>query len=114
MEYLLDLIQQLHHMGPEMLLGLSMIGLSYGLRFIPVFPNVWIPAVCIFAPMFIQPLIADPSRLTNFPHYPVVRFALEGLLIGVVAWMFHNKAIKKLEDKFLAKRRGRRAVATTP
>jgi hypothetical protein len=107
MEYFIDLVQQLHKLGPEILIGLSMIGLSYALRRIPPFPNNWIPVVCIFTPIFIHPLLANPSRLTEFPHYPTVRFALEGLLIGVIAWMVHDQIIMKLESKILTKIRKR-------
>lgn len=101
MEYLVDLIQQLHDLGPEMLLGLAMIGLGYALRFIPVMPRVWIPPLCIFIPAIIYPMMADPAQLEKFPHYPTIRFTLIGFLIGVCAWMLHNKVLKKIEDKFL-------------
>lgn len=100
MEYLVDLVQQLNKLGPELLLGLGMIGLGYALRLTP-FPIRWVPGLCMFLPMVIYPMMADPGRLKDFPHFPQVRFALEGLVIGVLAWMLHNKVLKKLEDKFL-------------
>jgi hypothetical protein len=106
MEQLNDTITQIVEMLGK-LYGLPAFGLvfivclavGYGLRLWKKFPNDGIPlAVILCGPVFL-PLIADPAadsipwRIWFFKNF------LIGLIVGVAAWVAHNKLLSKFEDK---------------
>jgi len=90
-----ELLTKLTAMGPEMLLGLAVICLCFGLKAIPVFPNKWIPAVCIFSPTFLYPILASCHESAG-----VCRCGVIGFLIGAISWLLHNQVLKRLAARF--------------
>ena len=99
MDFLNDAISQLLALGPEALLVLVVIALGYVLKRVPVIPNKVIPAACLLCGAMIYPLITSPGKAPPDIRYPIVREIMLGLLIGFIAWMIHNKLLKRIEDK---------------
>lgn len=95
-----DSIQQILGFTPEVLVVVFLILLGYAVRFMPFIPNKWIPAVCMFSGMVIYTAMVKPPVIEGV-RMPHVRMALIGFILGVLAWVIHNKALKKLEDKWL-------------
>ena len=98
MDNLQDGIQQLLGLGPEALTIIGVIVLGYFLRFLPFIPNKAIPAICIAVSTILYPLMVVPKAVEGSRN-PMVRLAIIGMVLGTLAWIFHNKALKKIEDK---------------
>jgi hypothetical protein len=101
MDYLEDFFKQLLACGPEALVGICIIALCYALKALPFFPNRFIPAVCIFLPVLLYPLVCKPGEAPHDIRYPVIRAGMIGLVIGVLSWLLHNRLLKRWVDKFL-------------
>lgn len=99
MEYFNDILTQVTNLGPEALVGIMVIAIGYVLRPIKAVPNKAIPFACLVLGAVIYPLIAKPVPVSADLRHPLVRQVLEGLLIGLLAWLCHNLILKRLEDK---------------
>ena len=99
MEYLNEVLKTLRGLGPEAFCVLSCIAFGYVIRFIPAISNRWIPAICIvFAPV-VYPFLTSTSRVTPEAQEPAVRIILTGLILGVGAWVLHDKVLAHIEHK---------------
>lgn len=92
----LETLQKLLTLTPEVLLGLVVIGVCYALKK-SRFPNRWIPTVCMLLPSALYPLLATATA-TEGVASPLLRSALIGFVIGLVAWGIHNKVLKRFID----------------
>jgi|SRR3990167_5385402 len=99
MEYLNDAIKQLLALGPEALLICVVIALGYVLKRVPLIPNKTIPAACLLLGAGIYPLITSPGQAPPDIKFPIVREIMLGLLIGFIAWIIHNKLLKRIEER---------------
>src|SRR3990167_1605090 len=99
MDYLNDILKSIGTLGQEMLMALGCIAIGYVVRMLPGIPNKAIPYICIFAPLFIYPFLTNPGRVSPDVQNPIVRIELTALLIGVLAWILHDKVIAHVEDK---------------
>jgi len=94
-----DLLAKLYGVPGYVLVFLSCIAVGYILRIWRWFPNRAIPVVAIlWGPLF-NMLIADPLADRFSIRVWLVKNFLVGLLIGGGAFVFHNRVLKKLEDK---------------
>lgn len=97
MNYLEEIINTLSKLGPEMFCIVSCIAFGYVIRLIPVIPNKWIPAFCIvFAPI-VYPFLTSTGRVSPDAVNPMMRIVLTGLVLGVLAFVLHDKVIWHLE-----------------
>lgn len=97
MNYLEELVNTLSKLGPEMFCVVSCIAFGYVIRLIPAIPNKWIPAACIlFGPM-VYPFLTSFGRVSPDSVDPRVRIILTGLVLGVAAFILHDKVIAHLE-----------------
>ena len=90
-------LSKLYGLPGGMLVLISCIAFGYLLKFVPKqwFPNQGIPLAVILWGCTFNMLIADP-RADSLPiRIWVVKNLLIGLIIGVAAWMVHNKIIKR-------------------
>lgn len=99
MEYLDELVKTLGKMGPEAFCIVACIAVGYVVRLIPAIPNKWIPAVCILVAPLIYPFMTSPGRVSPDSESPMVRIVMTGLILGVLAFILHDKVIAKLEDR---------------
>ena len=79
----------------------SCIIISYFFRYLPIFPNKWIPVVCILVGPVIFPLLNPKAAdLSNTAFY--IHSIVGGFFIGILAWLIHDKWISKFESKVIA------------
>ena len=72
--------------------------IGYAFRLIPIFPNKWIPTVCIVIGSILFPLLnPKPSSETSVAFYS--HAIVGGIFLGLVAWLLHDKFISKNENK---------------
>ena len=99
MNYLEELVNTLSKLGPEMFCVIACIAFGYVIRLIPAIPNKWIPAACIlFAPV-VYPFLTSPGRVSPDSVNPMMRIILTGLVLGVAAFVLHDKVITHIESK---------------
>jgi len=99
MNTLEEIIAWLMNSGPELFTIMLCIVGGYVLRMIPKFPNNWIPLVCVLIGPTLYPLLTNPGRVSPDAHYPMVRIIGTGLILGVAAFILHDKLIRHVEDK---------------
>lgn len=97
MDYLNELINTLSGLGPEMFCIVACIAVGYVVRLIPVIPNKWIPAICILVAPVIYPFLTNPGRVSPDSQMPMTRIVLTGLVLGVAAFVLHDKVIVHIE-----------------
>ena len=97
-------LSKLYGLPGGMLVLLSCIAFGYLLKFVPKkwFPNAGISVAVILWGCAFNMLIADPRADALPIRIWVVKNLLIGLIIGVVAWMVHNKVIKRFSKDDLA------------
>lgn len=93
-----DLFSQVTSLGPEALVAFATIIVCYLLRLIPGFNKDWTPIICILFPVFAYPPLCNVAEISAKGHYPDVRAALYGLIIGFISWEVHQLALKRIED----------------
>lgn len=99
MNWLEEAVNILSKLGPEMFCVVSCIAFGYVIRLIPAIPNKWIPAACIlFAPL-VYPFLTSPGRVSPDSVNPMMRIVLTGLVLGVSAFILHDKVISHIESK---------------
>lgn len=99
MDYLNDAANQLLALGPEALLGLVCIAICYGLKVWRWFPKRLLPLACLCLGAVFYPLITSPGQAPPDIRYPIIREVMLGGLIGFIAWIVHNKLLKKIEER---------------
>lgn len=74
------------------------IAIGYVLKLWPGFENRWIPPTVVCTGIFLFTMTAertaDPVRVWLFKNI------IFGVITGALAWLIHNKVLKKLEAKF--------------
>ena len=97
-----DSTNALLNLGAAPFTFVAVIIVGYVFRFIPPFPNKWIPFVCVIvAPVIFCMLNPQASSITNKVFY--THSIVGGLFIGIAAWLVHDKFISQWEDKISAK-----------
>lgn len=94
-----DLLGRLYSLPCYVLVFLSCIAVGYAMRLWKKFPNEAIPIVAILWGAAFLPLVADPANDSLPWRIWFVKNFLIGLIIGVIAWVFHNKILSKVEGK---------------
>jgi hypothetical protein len=80
--------------------ALFVIAVGYVLRRIKSFPNEAIPTICLLLGSILTLLLAPPAPAAYKAfQWRLVNFIIGGV-IGLLAWLFHNQILKRLEDKF--------------
>ncbi len=102
LETITDYLQKLEGAPAIILVILSAIVLGYALRRLKRFPNNGIPVVVILWGGIVYPLIADANNDLTLRVW-LVRNVTIGLITGFVAWVFHNKILKRYLDRFIVK-----------
>lgn len=76
---------------------LACIAFGYSIKLIPTIDNRWIPSAVIVAGMILFPMLSDrgaePLRIW------MAKTITMGLVIASLAWLIHNKLLKRLEEK---------------
>jgi len=89
----------------------AIIIVGYVFRIIPVFPNKWIPAVCVIVgPVIFTLLNPHATSISDKVFY--IHSIVGGLFIGISAWLVHDKFISAWEDRLKAVMPGADAVLT--
>lgn len=97
-----DLINQVTSLGPEALTIAILIVLGYVVRAIPRMPDLVVrllPVTCLVLGAVLYPLLAPAPAPDPRLRHPMVRLVLVGILLGFLAWVLHNKFLKRLEDR---------------
>ncbi len=102
LETVTDYLQKLEGAPAIILVALSAIVLGYVLKRFKTFPNDAIPIVVILWGGVVYPLIADANNDLTLRVW-LVRNVTIGLITGFVAWIFHNKILKRYLDRFIVK-----------
>jgi hypothetical protein len=89
----------------------AVIIIGYVFRIIPIFPNRFIPGICMLAgPLVFVLLNPHPSSEPSKIFY--THSIIGGLFIAVSAWLVHDKFISRWEDKLKFRFPGADAVLT--
>lgn len=97
----IDYLQKLAGLPAAALTVGVCVVVGYVLRFIQKFPNEAIPVVVILLGGVFYPLIADANN--DWPlRVWIVRNAGIGLVFGLIAWLFHNQVLARIESKLPA------------
>jgi len=96
MDYFNDILSGISKLSPEMFTIVIIIALGYIPRILPV-TNKIIPWACIIVAPFIYPLLTNPGRVSPDKKYPLLWEIGTGFLLGLLAWIAHDKAIWHLE-----------------
>lgn len=97
MEYLTDILNQITSLKGVALIAVCLLALGYVLKAIPQIPNALIPASVITGGMILTPILGEPGAVSPDIKHPLVGLVLQGFLIGVAAWILHEKVIKHFE-----------------
>ena len=100
MDYITDLFNQLLSAKAEVLTAILCIVIGYVCRKISIFPNRFIPLVCLVTGGVVYPLIVPVGDVAYQASHPTVRCVIIGLIIGFAIWTLHKALLKPLEAKF--------------
>jgi len=103
MEYLNDIIKTIASLGPEVFTVVLVVGVSYIPRILPVTNKVipWL-CVCVFGPAA-YPMLNSPGRVSPEVRFPLLREIFTGFLLGLIAWILHDKVISRFEGWLIGK-----------
>ena len=93
--YLNDAGDQISSLGPEALVVAACLVVGYVLRTIRKIPNEVIPPSVIIIGTAVYPFLADTAQGRNADF----KNAIVGMTLGFLSWTFHNKILKRVEDK---------------
>lgn len=100
---LLQWLDRIQGLSAAALIFMSCIVVGYALRFVKRFPNDGIPVVVILWGAVAMLIIADPRASSMPARIWTMRNLAVGLIIGLVAWLIHNKLLSRAEDWLLSK-----------
>lgn len=102
MEYLTDAWNYVQGMAPWALLCLGLSILGYILDRIPKFPDWLAGLILCFMGAWLYPLMPLPvaSNVVVVAASGAVE-AIQGFILGGIAWIGHKLILKKLADRFL-------------
>ena len=107
-----DATNWLTSLGAAPFTFVAIIIIGYLPRMVPMFPNKWIPIVClVLGPVIyclLNPHPSSESARVFYTHSIVV-----GLFLAVAAWLVHDKWISQIEDKILMAHPGASVVLTS-
>ena len=108
---IVEVLSRLYGLPSYAVVFISCLAVGYVLKLSKKFPNDAIPVVAILWGAAFLPLIADPAADATPWRIWFGKNFLIGLVIGALAWAFHNKILSRFEDKipFLGPR-----IATPP
>ena len=93
-----DYAGQLFSLAPAPFTVAILIAIAYGVRLMPWIPNRLIPTICMVAGMIIFPLVGlHPKDMAESTY--LVRSISTGFVLGLAAWLVHDKFISKIEAK---------------
>lgn len=76
---------------------LACLALGYAVKLIPVIENRWIPSIVIVGGVLLFPMLSD--RGGELLRIWLAKTTAMGLVIASLAWLVHNKVLKRLEEK---------------
>lgn len=97
---LTDFLSQLYGLPGYVLVCLSCIALGYLLKLCRSFPNTGIPLSCVLWGMLFNLLIAPSPAAGSSRRIWAVTHLLVGMIVGLVAWLIHNKVLKRYENNW--------------
>lgn len=99
MGHLVKFLGSLYGLPGYVLVALSCAVVGYLCRFCKRCPNDYIPFFVVGWAMVFNPLIsAAPAKDSTWRIW-LVTHVLIGMVVGLVAWLAHNKILKKFEMK---------------
>jgi ribose/xylose/arabinose/galactoside ABC-type transport system permease subunit len=105
MDYTLTLLNfdaWLQSLPTGALLVVACLALGYVLKWLPWVENRFIPVLVVVAGMVMALLLAERGDLPLRAW--VVRHLILGLVSGCVAWLVHNKLLKRIETKLFGEK----------
>ena len=112
LDQITDATNWLTNLGAAPFTAITCILLGYLLRFIPIFPNKWIPFACVIVgPVMFCIVNPHASSVTNTAFY--AHSIVGGIFVGIATWLLHDKFISKWEDKLGFKFPALNAIFTT-
>ena len=97
-----DAINWLLNLGAAPFTGIACWIFCYVFRAIPVFPNRWIPIICIVTGGIVFPIL-NPHASSIAPAAFYAHSIVGGLAIGIAAWLTHDKWAGRIEDAIALK-----------
>lgn len=98
MTFMQDLLKQVINLKGQMLVMVSCLGVGYALRLVPKFQNKWIPLAVMIFGAGLNPCIVGRGNVDPDVNNPVAHLVLQGFVIGILAWIAHNKFLVKYLD----------------
>lgn len=97
LETIIAYLNRLYGLPAVVLVAISCIVWGYALKFIKRFPNESIPLAVLGWGAFWLPLLSEytPGQM----RLQIIRNIFIGLISAFLAWMLHDKVLKKIEDK---------------
>jgi hypothetical protein len=96
-----DATNWLMNLGAVPFTVVACIIIGYVFRFIPIFPNKWIPIVVIVVGPVVFPCLNPHAASVGMAAF-IAHSIVGGLFLGIVAWLIHDKFIQNFEDKITA------------
>lgn len=100
MEYLNDILKEIHNLRGSALVIVCLIAFGYVCKIAPFIPNRFIPLCVILGGAILNPILISTGEASHELRHPLLGLALEGFLVGVAAWILHEKVIAKLLARF--------------
>ena len=99
LDTIVNWVNQLYGLPAGVLVGLLCIVICYAFKVTDRFPNDAIPVVCLLLGAILLPMLAPECPLEEKLIAYRVKHAVVGIIVGLVAWAFHNLILSKIEDK---------------
>jgi hypothetical protein len=107
-----DASNWLMNLGAVPFTVVACIIIGYVFRFIPIFPNKWIPIVVIVVGPVVFPCLNPHAASVGMAAF-IAHSIVGGLFLGIVAWLIHDKFIQNFEDKITAAFPGASVILTS-
>lgn len=98
-EWLQEATGWLDELPASALIVVVLIVIGYVLKVIKWIPNRLIPLALMLAGAVIYALIGEPGKVDPSFRHPTFVLALHGVVLAFIAWLIHNKGLKRLENK---------------
>ncbi len=96
---LIELLNQFYGMPVIAVVFFSAIVFGYLWKCVAWLPNRLIPAAVVLGSGICLVLLSTRTSGESFRIWLVKNFLL-GIIVGLLAWLVHNKALKRLEERF--------------